>query len=217
MLRKWLFFSFALLSLNLANGEPLPQFEDGSGYYSYIDPVKVELPKDGKILIQYFYTYGCDSCLTADDTLKAYAERNAHKVVLQRTPASSLQAGGLTTKLSATFAEYGKPELDALFLFDSVGQKEKNSLVKNNQALIQWLKQQNINVDQFHQLFNSTAVQNRVDEIIKINQLYRPKYSPMAVLNGKYILVKNTLYNDDYTNAVLDFLVRKIKTEQANQ
>lgn len=223
MLRKWLMISLVALLVNVAKGEAQqkaenePLFKDGKGYYSYLNPLKIELPADGKILIQYFYTYECQTCLTGDDTLKAYAKRNADKVVLQRTPAISQQGGGLTAKLSATFAEYGKPELSDLYLFDSVGRKEKNSLVKNNQALIQWLKQKGINIDQFYQLFNSAAAQKRVEDIVQINQRYRPQYSPMAILNGKYILVQNTLYNDDYTNAVLDFLVQKIKQEQANQ
>ncbi len=43
-----------------------------------------------------------------------------------------------------------------------------------------------------------------------------PKYVPMAVLNGKYILLQNTLYNDDYTFGVLDFLVEKLQQEQGD-
>ena len=38
----------------------------------------------------------------------------------------------------------------------------------------------------------------------------------MAVLNGKYILLQNTLYNDDYTFGVLDFLVEKLQQEQGD-
>lgn len=36
-------------------------------------------------------------------------------------------------------------------------------------------------------------------------------YSYPYVINGKYVLTASTLYNDDYSFAVLDFLLNKIE------
>lgn len=54
----------------------------------------------------------------------------------------------------------------------------------------------------------------RISQNYELIKRYSPPVIPMAVLNGKYILTKSTLYNDDYTYAVLDFLVDKLQKEQ---
>jgi len=40
---------------------------------------------------------------------------------------------------------------------------------------------------------------------------------PFVVINGKYVLTISTLYNDDYTFAVLDYLVNKVILEQQDK
>lgn len=36
---------------------------------------------------------------------------------------------------------------------------------------------------------------------------------PYVIINGKYVLTASTLYNDDYSFAVLDFLIHQIQVE----
>lgn len=43
-------------------------------------------------------------------------------------------------------------------------------------------------------------------EYTAIYQKYRPIAAPFVSINGKYVLLQSTLYNDDYTYAVLDHL-----------
>lgn len=197
---------------NLQN-EPL--FKDGKGYYSYVNPIKLELPKN-KVLIQYFYHYGCAVCLNADDYLKAYAERNADKVILQRSPAFE-KGSQFTAQMHATFAEFGRPELADKYLFDSADTIPKGKLVDDNEAIKRWLMQNGIKISEFHQVFSSDKVKQRVENALALYKTYSPPRSPIAILNGKYILISNTLYNDDYTYAVLDFLVEKLQQEQESK
>ena len=186
-------------------------FKDGKGYYSYKKPLSISLPEN-KVLIQYFYQYGCEICLNANDYLVNYAERNKDKVVLERSP--SFKNSEFTSKMRATFIEYGRPELSDQYLFDSAGKKEAKTLIDDNDAIKRWLQKQNVDVALFHQQFSSEKVMQRVEQDRKLYQTYSPPLSPIAVLNGKYILISNTLYNDDYTYAVLDFLVEKLQQEQ---
>lgn len=199
-------------SENGKNLQTEPLFKDGKGYYSYKQPIKVEVPK-GKVKIHYFYRYGCEVCLNADDYLKLYAARHSDKVELIRVPAFE-KGDPFTAQMNATFAAYGGPELSDKFLFDSAGRKGEQSLVENNNAIKRWLAQNSVDIDAFYQLFLSEKVKQQVEQDRSQFRQFSPPITPMAVLNGKYLLIHNTLYNDDYTYAVLDFLVEKLLQEQ---
>ncbi|MGX2955913.1 thiol:disulfide interchange protein DsbA/DsbL [Ursidibacter arcticus] len=187
-------------------------FKDGKGYYSYKKALDIPLPKD-KVLIQYFYEYGCQICLDADDYLTEYARRNSDKVILVRSPAFP-KGSRFTAQMNATFTAIGRPDLSDKYLFDSAYTKNKRELVENNDAIKRWLTTNQLNIEQFHQTFDSESVKQLVEQAEKHYVQYSPPITPIAVLNGKYILIRNTLYNDDYTYAVLDFLVEKLQQEQ---
>lgn len=193
-----------------------PLFKDGKGFYSYTHPLNVELPKDGKVLIQYFYRYGCKVCLNADDYLKAYAERNSDKVVLQRN-VGFYKGNAFSAKMDAAFQLIGKPELSDLFLFDSADQKDEVSLVKQDKVITAWLKRHRIDPKEFETVFKSDEAKQKMEENLALYRKYMPPRDPIAIINGKYILIQNTLYNDDYTFAVLDFLVNKLQNEQKTE
>ncbi|WP_419851737.1 thiol:disulfide interchange protein DsbA/DsbL [Actinobacillus pleuropneumoniae] len=226
---KWVTFIFALvITCNAAATLPQavekipknvkndPLFKDGKGYYSYKKPIDIELPKDGRVLIQYFFKYDCNICLNADDYLKQYARLHSDQVILQRSP---VYDGNdiFTGQMHATFMQFGREDLSDLFLFDSAGRKESMSLVKSNDAIVQWLTSKGIDAQAFNRLFHSDEVKNRMKQAQTLFNKYKPPYVPIAVLNGKYILLQNTLYNDDYTYGVLDFLVNKLQQEQKEE
>ena len=72
-----------------------------------------------------------------------------------------------------------------------------------------------IDIAKFYQLFTSAQVEKRMEKDLSVYRQYEPPpFTPIAVLNGHYVLLKNTLYNDDYTYAVLDFLVEKLQQEK---
>lgn len=193
--------------------EKTPLFQDGKDYFSYRKGLDIEKPKDGRVLIQYFFKYECDVCLSADDYLKAYAARNKDKVILKRNPA--LENGDLFhSMLHQAFNSFGKAELSEQYLFDSAGRKGKTSLVNNDDAIKSWLQRHSIPLRAFNDTFHAMKESQAVKEDIAVYKKYAPPVIPMAILNGKYILTRTTLYNDDYTFAVLDFLVDKLQKEQ---
>ncbi|WGE31692.1 thiol:disulfide interchange protein DsbA/DsbL [Actinobacillus genomosp. 2] len=190
-----------------------PLFKDGKGYYSYKERVNDKAIQSDKVHIQYFFEYDCKICSEANDYLQQYALRNKDKVVLVRSPSFDKDSQ-FTAQMHSTFMEIGREDLSELYLFDSVGRKNEKSLIRSNNAIITWLKQKGIDVVKFNKVFLSEQVRQRVQQYKDIFLTYRPSYKPMAVLDGKYILVRNTLYNDDYTYAVLDFLVEKLQQEK---
>lgn len=182
-----------------------PLFYDGKGFYSYKKPVEEEKSAENKLNVVTFFDYDCAACVTADDYLKLYAERNPDKINLVRIPYFN---GGKTfvARMHAAFIEFGRPELSDLYLFESEGRKGDASLVSNDSAVERWLENHQIDVKQFKSVFMSEAVKKRVEGYTEMYRKYRPITAPFVSINGKYVLVRNTLYNDDYTYAVLDHL-----------
>ena len=113
--------------------ENQPLFKDGKDYFSYKKPISVDVPK-GKILIQYFYQYGCKNCLVGLDSLNLYVKNHADKLILRTSP-SFAKNENFTSAMNATFKEYGKAELSPLYLFDSIDRKEEKSLLKSNEEI----------------------------------------------------------------------------------
>lgn len=52
-----------------------------------------------------------------------------------------------------------------------------------------------------------------VKSAVKMTEDYGVFTYPYVIINGKYVLTASTLYNDDYSFAVLDFLLNKIERE----
>lgn len=190
--------------------EKEPLFKDGKGFFTYKQPLVETLPADNKLKLVYFFHYDCALCVNGDDYLKFYAERNPDKVVLERYPFFK-DGKTFTARMHATFLEYGRPDLSDLYLFESEGKKGDASLVENEQAVERWLKNHGVDLAAFKALFASEKVKQKLQEYIEVSKKYRPPVAPFVSINGKYVLTQNTLYNDDYTYAVLDFLHEKEK------
>lgn len=193
--------------------EKKPQFSDGKGYFMYKQPREEQALADGKLRLLSFFYYDCAACVTADDYLRLYAERNPDKVVLERYPYFN-EGKTFTARLHAAFVEFGRADLSDLYLFDSEGRKGDASLVANEAAVEKWLVNHGVDIQAFKQLYASDKVRKRVDEYVEVSRKYVPSTAPFVSINGKYVLTQHTLYNDDYTYAVLDFLYEKERAAQ---
>lgn len=203
----------ALFLLWSAGVVAAPVFEDGKGFFSYKQPLMEEPLPDKRLKLVYFFQYDCEACLRGDDYIKLYAERYPHKVQLERYPYFP-QGKAFTAKMHATFIEMGRADLSELYLFDSQGRKGEASLMSSEQAVEKWLNAHNLDVAAFKKQFVSEQVKQRVQEYMAVNEKYRPPFAPFLSINGKYVLTDSTLYNDDYTYAVLDFLYEKVQKEE---
>ena len=78
----------------------------------------------------------------------------------------------------------------------------------------QWAEEQGLDKQLFIQAENSERVKEQIQDAIELTEEYGVFTYPYVVIGGKYVLTASTLYNDDYSVAVLDFLVNKIEQEQ---
>lgn len=200
-------FLLLVVALNskLWANETAPLFYDGKGFFTYRQAVDEEILPNGKLKVVSFFDYDCASCVAADDNLKLYAKHNSEKIELVRYP--YFKNGKIfVARLHAAFEVLGRPELSDLYLFESEGKKGETSLTENEAAIEKWLEQHQVDVASFRQLLNSDQVKTKLDEYAQLYRKYKPITAPFVSINGKYVLISSTLFNDDYTFAVLDHL-----------
>ena len=56
-------------------------------------------------------------------------------------------------------------------------------------------------------------MKERVKHAVELTEEYGVFTYPYVVIGGRYVLTASTLYNDDYSVAVLDYLINKLEQE----
>ncbi|MDO5053774.1 MAG: thiol:disulfide interchange protein DsbA/DsbL [Pasteurella oralis] len=211
-------FCFSCFTL-VANGTPSlhlnedkPQhFLEGRDYFSYQAPIYISNPND-PLLIQFFFDYDCRVCSSALDILELYSQINFDKVKLIEQPVATDKAQYSALVFYALQAIKAE-DLSALLLFETAEKQRFSQLARFNE-LRAWLETQGINTDDFTKAFYSAKVAHEVELAEKRTEEYGVFTYPYVVIDGRYVLTASTLYNDDYSFAVLDFLVNKLIKEK---
>lgn len=104
-------------------------------------------------------------------------------------------------------------ELSNVLLFET-SEKSRYTELSTANKIQQWAEEQGLDKQLFIQTENSQSVKEQIQNAIELTEEYGVFTYPYVVIGGKYVLTASTLYNDDYSVAVLDFLVNKIEQEQ---
>lgn len=201
------------LSVTASYAEQLPIFKDGKDYFSYKQPIAEEPTADNKIKIKFFFSYECRICLMAADNLSLYKRMNPDKVDIEWIPAAT-PGGHFSAAVYYALEGIGRPDLADLFIFDTAEQKFNRNSRNRGKFLQEWLTRKQINIETFLDVFNSELVAAKVNQSINSTLKYGVFTLPFVSVSGRYVLTGSTLYNDDYTMAVLDSLTAKIVQEQ---
>lgn len=210
-----LFVPTALAEQNAASvtNQKLPtEFQDGRDYFSYRTPISLDKHPGNRILIQSFFNYDCRVCVNTQDILLLYSQINPNKVVIEEYPIATKDAP-FSAQVYYSLKQMNQTDLSDLLLFETTDPKRYRTLSKF-ENLSAWLKEQKADVKLFAEVYQSATIDKKVNEAIYLTEKYGVFTYPFVVIEGKYVLTNSTLYNDDYTFAVLDFLVQKLILEK---
>lgn len=198
---------------NAANGlESKTEFQDGRDYFSYRSPIKIDRHNDERILIQSFFDYDCRVCVNTQDILAVYGQINSNNVVVEEYPVATKQTP-FSAKVYYTLQQMEQQDIADSLLFETADIKRYKELAKY-ENLLKWLKEQQVDTKGFDLIYRSEEINKKLSEAIYRTENYGVFTYPFVVIEGKYVLTNSTLYNDDYTFAVLDFLVHKLSNEK---
>ncbi|HHE9956139.1 TPA: thiol:disulfide interchange protein DsbA/DsbL [Haemophilus influenzae] len=214
--------SFVLAEVNqkefsVQNSPHLPSrdtiyFEDGRDYFSYKEPIEQASRTDKKIRIQFFFDYDCRVCSSAQDILELYSQIRTYKVALEQYPIATADSQ-FSARIFYTLQALSAGELSNVLLFET-SEKSRYTELSTANKIQQWAEEQGLDKQLFIQTENSQSVKEQIQNAIELTEEYGVFTYPYVVIGGKYVLTASTLYNDDYSVAVLDFLVNKIEQEQ---
>ncbi|OOF59003.1 thiol:disulfide interchange protein DsbA/DsbL [Rodentibacter myodis] len=187
-------------------------FEDGRDYFSYQDPIEQPRRADRKIRIQFFFDYDCRVCSSAQDILELYEQIRPNKIALEQYPVAT-EENQFSAKIFYTLKALKADELSDALLFETA-EKSRYTELNSPAKILKWAEEQGFDKREFSQMENSDSVQEQVLDAIELTEEYGVFTYPYVVIGGKYVLTASTLYNDDYTVAVLDYLVNKLEKER---
>ncbi|MFC0322374.1 thiol:disulfide interchange protein [Gallibacterium melopsittaci] len=204
------------VTFSTSYAEQLPIFKDGKDYFSYKKPLQETVSPDKKVKIKFFFAYECRICLIAADNLSLYKRLNPNDVEIEWIPAAT-ETGHYSASVYYALENIGRPDLADLFIFDTAELKFDQSRKARGEFLQQWLEKKNVNINAFSELLNSPVTEEKVKKAILATKQYGVFTLPFVAVGGRYVLTESTLYNDDYTIAVLDSLTAKLLREQRGQ
>lgn len=196
--------------------EPLPIFQDGKDYFSYRKVIPESATPDQKIKIKFFFAYECRVCLIAADNLSLYKRLNPQQVNIEWIPAAT-EKGHYSSSVYYALETLGRPDLADLFIFDTAELKFDKNHQERGAFLQRWLESKKINVNTFSEMLNSPITAEKIKYSIEETKKYGVFTLPFVAIDGRYVLTDSTLYNDDYTMAVLDSLMNKLLQQRGNK
>ncbi|WP_293731459.1 thiol:disulfide interchange protein DsbA/DsbL [uncultured Actinobacillus sp.] len=197
--------SFAIESLSSLEEN---QFEEGKDYFTYDKPIEIDEKLDGKIIIQSFFDYDCRNCSNVQDILELYAQINASHVIYREYPVA-LENNEFSARTFYALQAVGRTDVSDKLLFETMD-KGQFLVLSRFEHLLAWLEKQGVDGQTFKEMYLSPEISEAARQSIAMTEKYGVFTYPYVVVNGEYVLTTSTLYNDDYTFAVLDFLTTKI-------
>ena len=186
-------------------------FKEGKDYFTYGEPIAIDEKTDGKILIQSFFDYDCRNCSSVQDILELYAQLNASRVQYQEYPIA-LKNNEFSARTFYALQAVGRNDVSDMLMFESMDEAQYGKLSKLTN-LLNWLEGKGVDGRTFKEMYDSPEIKLAVQQSVEMTEKYGVFTYPFVAINGKYVLTSSTLYNDDYTFAVLDFLIQKIYAE----
>lgn len=205
-------FSFRVFAVESPEGIDAAKFEEGKDYFTYDKPIDTEEKLDGKIIIQSFFDYDCRNCSSVQDILELYAQMNASHVLYREYPIA-LENNEFSARTFYTLQAVGRNDVSDKLMFETMDAEQFAQLSQFSNLLV-WLEKQGVDGRTFKEMYLSPEINEAAQQSIEMTEKYGVFTYPYVVINGKYVLTSSTLYSDDYTFAVLDFLTKKIAVEE---
>lgn len=146
---------------------------------------------DGDDLIEIF-SYGCHYCAVNENNVEELERNLPAGQKLIRLHLSLDGQGGLA-RYAPLFAT-----LKVMGIEEAHRPEAYNTIIKNNIDLgdpvkrDQWLKENSINVEEYHKVSRSAEVAELIDYMTRVTQYYEINATPMFIVNRKWLAIQDS-------------------------
>lgn len=173
--------------------------------YKLIKPAQPVMGK--KIEVIEFFSYACPHCGEFEPALQGWLKRKPKDVDYRMVPMVFRAQWKPPAKLYYT--------LETMGIIDQYHQKVYDAFYKQNkdlttdQAVKDWAKSAGIDATRFSEIYDSFAVDTKIQRAMTIGRAYGVQFTPSLAVNGKYLTGPSMAGGHDYGKffGVLDQLI----------
>ena len=177
---------------------------EGKDYVKLGKPASVSAPA-GKVEVVEFFWYSCPHCNVFEPQFEAWAKTQPADVVVRRVPVAFNASFVPQQKLY--FALEGMnllPQLHAK-VFRTI-HVERN-LLKNDDAIFDWVGKQGVDLAKFKEVYNSFTVANQSRKAAQLQNEYEVEGVPAMGVAGRYYTDGTKAGNMDNVLRVVNALI----------
>jgi len=168
-------------------------------------------PKDGEILVQAFFWYGCPHCYHLEAYLEPWKERKAEDVRFEPLALALNQ-----NWMPLTMAFYAADALDGVeqthvAMFKAI--HENNFRPQSAEDLADFYAEQGVDRDAFLREFTSFGTENAARRTGRIAEQAGVRGVPAILVNGKYLITAETAGGHREMIEIVEALAQQIRAE----
>ncbi|EXJ15058.1 thiol:disulfide interchange protein DsbA/DsbL [Imhoffiella purpurea] len=186
---------------------------EGEDWRAINPPYPSDIP--GKIEVLEFFSYGCPHCSHLNPLLTPWAEELPEDVAFRQVPVSFGRAAWKNlSQLFFALKDLGR--LDDLHqaVFDAM-QKQRIKLYRED-TMIAWLKEQDVDTDEFMDVFNSFDVQTQVGRSDYLVDRFKIDAVPTLTVGGKYAVLGRNAKSLKELLTIADGLIAKTRANNTS-
>lgn len=158
-------------------------------------------------------SYGCHYCAFNDENINQFVKTLPDDAKFKAIHLSIGSGEGLAAyaPIFATLEEMGIEPNFRTVLYDAVINKKVQ--LDKKEVLTDWLKQQNIDSDEYFKVSQSQAVKDRLDYMTDITQYYQITGTPAFIINKRYVVYQDRNF-PEFTAYMIELLDKSKKESQ---
>lgn len=208
MLRQLLIGMAVLAFAGLAQAQPVAGVE-----YRELQTVQPTDAAD-KIEVLEFFWYGCPHCYSFEPVLAPWVKKQPKDVQFRRIPAIFNDEWEQGARAYYTLEAIGEVERLHKPLFDAVHTGSRLR-VSNEAALGEWLGKQGVDTKKFAAAYRSFGVEGKIKRAKQLTQAYKIEGVPAMAVNGRYVIITDSIKSFDQLTGIADFLIEKSRKKGA--
>lgn len=213
MLKKSIWVTILLsLSVTLAVAQESPNFEAGVHYE--VLPNAVPTSDAEKVEVVAVFAYSCPHCASLEPSLQSWAGQLDEDVNFKHLPAVFSRNWEPLARAFYVAELSGKLEETHMAMFDAL--HVQNKRFRSHGDLVNFYAEHGIDKDEFDKLYNSFAVDTRINQGQARLRGYQVTAVPAMVVNGKYHITGAMAGSNAGMLRVVDYLVEKERSALQN-
>ncbi len=184
-------------------------FQEGV-HYERVAPADDRDPS-APITVEEYFWYGCSHCYSLEPSVVRWLESKPENVVFVRVPAPLNSRWAVHARAYYVAEVLGKADEIHQPLFDAMHVERRQIMSKEDLAT--FFVEYGISEEEFNKVWDSFAVQNKMQKALNEARRYRLTGVPSLVINGEYVTSMAT--SGGRVFEVVNYLVAEINASRS--